>query len=267
MASSLAGAQKPLPDEKVRPTFIKECTALTRAVPDLSLPCADFAKGRSTAVLRQYLDLVETAKKALMSAGPQIAQEMLKSCLGTAAGKNADPGELLFCIRLQKQGNDVQKLAQGKGTLKGYAKMAQDSAKPVPGYPTEDSPQAEAQRAEIRKELIYSCVQKETGYIQALCGAVAVNEVFANRPFGDNGELAKAFDTVVKIYAVTETPRLVIQGEVKEMLQRAGINDQVATAISNPQEGAIEGAKHLVSEGQKVVDKIIPKIDLNPFPH
>jgi hypothetical protein len=269
---SVAGAQQSLPDSKVRHAFIKECTTLVRAVPDLSLPCSDFAKGKPAAVVRQYLSLVRAAKTALMSAGPQIAQEMLKSCLGNAATKNSDPGELLFCIRLKKQGNDLVKLAKGQGSLKEYGKMAQASTEPVPAYPTDNSPQAEAQRAEVRKDLVYGCAEQETGYIQALCGAVAVNEIFASRPFGDNGELAKAFDKVVQIYAVTEAPRIVIQGEVKELLQRAGLNDQVATAISNPQEGAIEGGKHLVSEGQKLVNKIIPKlelpkIDLNPFPH
>lgn len=266
--SATHGQQQPLPSRKVRPTFIKECVSLARAIPDLSLPCADFAKGKSIAILRDYLGMAQTAKKALMSAGPLMAQEMLKSCLGNAAHKKPDPGGLLFCLRLSKfQHIDLERLAKGKGSLNDYGKIAQATSKEEPVYPAENSPQAESQRAAIRKALVYSCVAKEAGYVQALCSAVAVHEIFASRPFGGSGDLARAFDKVVQVYAITEAPRAAIQSEVKEILQRAGINDQVATAISNPQEGAVEGGKHLASEAEKIYKKVVPQIDLSKVFH
>jgi hypothetical protein len=266
--SATHAQQEPLPSRKVRPTFIKECVSLGKAIPDLSLPCVDFARGRSVATLRDYLGLVQTAKKALMTAGPQMAQEMLKSCLGNATRNKPDPGGLLFCLGLGKfQHIDLERLAKGKGSLNDYGKLAQATRKEVPVYPDENSPQAESQRATIRKELVYGCVAKESGYVQVLCSAVAVNEAFARRPFRDNGELAKAFDKVVQVYAITEAPRVAIQSEAKEILQRAGINDQVATAITNPQEGAVEAGKHVASEAEKIYKKVVPQIDLSKVFH
>jgi hypothetical protein len=252
-------AEVEVADAEVAGLFASECEAFSAAVPDLAIPCADFGAGRSASALRIYLGWMRTAKHELMAQGPKMAQALVQSCLANAASEAPDLPALLWCIRLKKNGSDLEKLARGEGALKDYGQLARSATEPVPAYPSEDGEEAEAQRAEVRKAAVYACIAEGEGYLKALCGAVAIHEAFARRPFGDNGELAKAFDTVVKIYAIAEAPRMVIQVQVKETLERAGFNDQVAQAVANPAKGAEEGVKHVASEVGRIVR------DLNPF--
>lgn len=253
--SVIAGETTKIPDADVKKTFLRDCRALSRAVPDLALPCTDFEKGKSPATLRIYLGFIDTAKRQFRTQGPEIAKSVMKDCMVNAAGQKPDLGGLLFCIRLRRKGSDLEKLAKGQGDWADYAKLANRVAAPIPSYPADTTADGEKQRAAVRKAAVYACAAKGDGYIRTLCTAVAAHEAFANRPFGDNGELAKAFDSLLKIYAITEAPKQVIQEEVKESLERAGFNDQVAEAVANPQQGAEEGVKHLANEGQKLIDK------------
>jgi len=246
-----------VPDKDVDKTFVRECRSLAKVVPDLALPCSDFVKGKSPATVRSYLALIETAKQQLVAQGPAIAQSVVKGCMANAAGDKPDLGGLLFCVRIRRKGNDLEKLAKGQGTWGDYAKLANDAAAPVPTYSAENTAQGEKQRAAVRQAAVYACVKEGDGYVRALCTAVAAHEAFAKRPFGDNGALAQAFDNIVKVYAITEAPKQLIQGEVKEALQRAGFNDQVAQAVANPQKGAEEGVKHVAGEVQKAGEKAV----------
>ena len=268
LLASAAFAQSDIPDDRVLETFVAECGVFTAAFPDISIPCGDFAEGKSPATLRVYLTWIQTGKAQLMALGPTIAQELLKSCLANAASEKPDPSGLLFCINMRKKGNDLEKLAKpGGGSLPDYGRLASDTVEPVPQYPSEDTQQAAAQRAEVRKQLVYSCIEQSTDYVQAICTAVAVHEIFAERPFGDDGELAKAFDKVVQVYVVTQAPQLLIREEAREALLRANINDQVVNAIVNPQEGAVEGVKHVVEEVRKILPEVhLPEVKIE-LPH
>jgi hypothetical protein len=251
-----SGTTVEVPDAEIPRLFASECEEFSAALPDLAVPCADFGAGQSAATLRIYLGWMRTAKQELLAQGPKIAQSLVQSCLANAAAEAPDLPALLWCINLKKSGSDLEKLARGEGALPDYGRLAKSAADPVPGYPTEDGEQAERQRAEVRRAAVYACIEEGEGYLKALCGAVAIHEAFARRPFGDNGELAKAFDTVVQIHAVADAPRQVIQAQVRDALQRAGFNDQVAQAVADPAKGTVEGVKHVANEVGKLFSGI-----------
>ncbi len=259
MTGSVVAAEKSS-TEKPSTIFVRECKALTKTLPDLALPCTDFVKGKSDETIRAYLAMIQSAQQQLVAQGPELAQSIMKGCMANTVAEKPDLGGLLFCLRIRRNGTDLEKLSKGEGSWGEYAKLANDASKPVPSYPVEDTAQSEKQRAAVRQAVVYACVKEGDGYVRALCGAVAAHEAFASRPFGDNGELAKAFDTVLKVYAITEAPKQAIQAEVKEILQRAGFNDQVAQAVANPQKGVEEGAKHVAGEAQKAGEAVAKAI-------
>lgn len=225
--------------------FKRDCKSVSPLFPRFDAFCEQVAKETYPANLEPYSQLVNKLRQDIQRLGPDIAKKTILDCVSTSLSAKPDPKKLMFCMSFK--GLRLEDLSQGKGTAEDYLKVIEKS-EISPVYPTESTPGAESQRAEVRKALIYGCVEQGEGYLKTVCSAVAIHEVFASRPFGDSGELAKAFDGVVKVYAVASLP----QSLAKQTLHNIGVPDNVIAVLDTPNKVTSEVTKEAVKAVQTV---------------
>lgn len=246
----------PIEDQRVV-AFRKECGEVSGAWPNFELICDGLAAEKTPEQLAPFLGLVRRLSADLKRLGPEVAKQVVAKCSVTATSKKPSVSELMFCLSFN--GLNVEHLATGSDDAKKYAELIEKTREPAPSYPTGSTQDDETLRAQVRQSIVYSCIEQAEAYLKAACSAIAVHEVFAGRPFGDNGELAKAFDTVVGLYSAAGLP----QQYAKQALKDIGIPIEVIDAPGNVQAAATKAASDAAEAAKNQHEQ--SKKDANDF--
>ena len=237
--------------------FRKECAQISGAWPNFELVCESLATEKKPEQLDPFLQLVRKLSSDLTRLGPVVATQVVASCSMNSTLDKPSASELMFCLSFS--GLNVEQLTQGTDEAKKYAEFLERVRIPKPVYPSGSSPDQEAIRDKAREAMVYACIKQGEAYLKAACSAIAVHEIFADRPFGSSGELAKAFDELTKIYAVAGLP----QQFAKQALKDIGVPAEILDAPDKINGIAYEAAAEAAESAKRQHEQT--KTDVNDF--